>query len=63
MLAYAGAGLLGPVTGMGFAHLTTGWAAGLLGYALAEYRMDDGAELAADEAAARTPASRRPGVD
>nr|CAB3491104.1 unnamed protein product [Digitaria exilis] len=58
-LAYAGAGLLGPVTGMCLAHLTTAWAAGLLGYALAEYRIADGGELAADEAAARGPAASR----
>nr|CAB3489336.1 unnamed protein product [Digitaria exilis] len=62
-LAYAAAGFFGPVTGMAFAHLTTAWAAGLLGYALAEYRMDDGGELAADEAAARTPASRSKGEE
>ncbi|CAL4982070.1 unnamed protein product [Urochloa decumbens] len=56
-LAYAAAGLAGPASGVAAAHLATAWAAGLLGYALAEYRMrDGGGERAADEAAARTPA-------
>nr|CAB3491103.1 unnamed protein product [Digitaria exilis] len=63
VLAYAAARFFGPVTGMALAHLTTAWAAGLLGYALAEYRMDDGGELAADEAAARTPARRSEGEE
>jgi hypothetical protein len=53
-LAYAAAGLVGPAAGIAAAHLSTAWAAGLLGYALAEYRMHDGSELAADGAAART---------
>ncbi|CAN6362474.1 unnamed protein product [Urochloa humidicola] len=56
-LAYAAAGLAGPASGVAAAHLATAWAAGLLGYALAEHRMrDGGGERADDEAAARTPA-------
>uniref|UniRef100_K3ZMW8 Uncharacterized protein n=1 Tax=Setaria italica TaxID=4555 RepID=K3ZMW8_SETIT len=44
----------GPVAGMASAHLCTAWAAGLLGYALAEHRLHVGSERTADEAAART---------
>ncbi|CAL4989166.1 unnamed protein product [Urochloa decumbens] len=63
-LAYAAAGLAGPATGVAAAHLATAWAAGLLGYALAEHRMrDGGGERAAVEAAARTPAVRREGQE
>ncbi|CAL4982071.1 unnamed protein product [Urochloa decumbens] len=60
-LAYTAAGLVGPAAGMAVAHLSTAWAAVLLGYALAEYRIHTGSELAADEAAARTPPSRSEG--
>jgi hypothetical protein len=45
------------------AYLSTAWAAGLLGYALAEYRMHEGSERAADEAAARTRAVRGEGQE
>nr|TKV99695.1 hypothetical protein SEVIR_8G060400v2 [Setaria viridis] len=57
MLACAAGVVVGPVAGMASAHLCTAWAAGLLGYALAEHRLHVGSERAADEAAARTPPS------
>ena len=57
LLAHAAGSLAGPVTGMTLAHLGTACAAGLLGHALAEYRMRDGSERAAEEAAARTMAA------
>ncbi|WVZ87257.1 hypothetical protein U9M48_033926 [Paspalum notatum var. saurae] len=63
MLAHAAGSLAGPVTGMTLAHLGTACAAGLLGHALAEYRMRDGIERAADEAAARTMAATAEAID
>ncbi|TVU26168.1 hypothetical protein EJB05_28704, partial [Eragrostis curvula] len=56
LLAFAGGALVGPNAGVAVAHLHTAWAAGLVGHALAEHRVRVGFELAAGEAAARTPA-------
>ncbi|KAL6606815.1 hypothetical protein ACP70R_042468 [Stipagrostis hirtigluma subsp. patula] len=61
LLAFAGGALFGPTTGATIVHLNAAWTAGLLGYSLAQYRLHTGSELAADEAAARTPPSRSEG--
>ncbi|CAO2148004.1 unnamed protein product [Urochloa humidicola] len=56
-LACAAGAVAGPVSGMAAAHLCTAWAAGMLGYALAEHRLHVGGEAASGEAAARTPSA------
>ncbi|TVU26166.1 hypothetical protein EJB05_28702, partial [Eragrostis curvula] len=58
LLAFAGGALVGPQAGVTVAHLTTAWAAGMAGHALAEHRLHAGFERAADEAAALTPATQ-----
>lgn len=50
LLAFAAGALVGPHAGVTVAHLSGAWAAGLVGYALAEHRVHVAAERAADEA-------------